>query len=334
MRATKRPVSVFPLCKTVWSIIDSVNSIFKRGFHFLMSSPHDAPVDPTALAKFGRLDVVAKLLVEGYQMGQHKSPYKGSSIEFVEHRQYYPGDEVRHIDWRAYGKTGKYFIKEFEDETNLRCYLLLDASGSMGYSGSTLSKFDYARQLAAALGYLLLHQRDAIGAITFDTQIRDRLDPSSKPQNFDQLLQILESRKTGHETSLAKVFQQINPMLKRRSLLIILSDCFDNLDQLRAALNQFRHQKHEVILFHIIAPEERDFPFSKPTQFRSLERNGQRVLVDPHRLRQHYLTQFNEFCRSLEQHVGNVGADYHRIVTTEPYQTALGAYLNARSTRR
>lgn len=299
-----------------------------------MSPANDIPVDPTALAKFGRLDVVAKLLVEGYQMGQHKSPYKGSSIEFVEHRQYYPGDEVRHIDWRAYGKTGKYFIKEFEDETNLRCYLLLDASGSMGYAGSTISKFDYARQLAAALGYLLLHQRDAIGAVTFDTQVRDRLDPSSKPQNFNLLLQILETRKTGHETSLAKVFHEIAPTLKRRSLLIILSDCFDKLDLLRNALNQFRHQKHEVILFHIIAPEERDFPFSKPTQFRSLERNGHRLLVDPHRLRKHYITQFEEFCKSLEQHVGNVGADYHRIVTTEPYQTALGAYLNARSTRR
>lgn len=294
----------------------------------------DIAMDPTALAKFGRLDVVAKLLVEGYQMGQHTSPFKGSSIEFVEHRQYYPGDEVRHIDWRAYGKTGKYFIKEFEDETNLRCYLLLDASGSMGYAGSTISKFDYARQLAAALGYLLLQQRDAIGAITFDTQIRDRLPPSAKPQNFNLLLQILEARKTGHETSLGKVFSDITPTLKRRSLLIILSDCFDKIEQLRTALNQFRHQKHEIILFHIIAPEERDFPFSKPTQFRSLERSAHRLLIDPHRMRKHYITQFEEFCKSLEQHVRSVGADYHRIVTTEPYQTALGAYLNSRSTRR
>ena len=151
--------------------------------------PADPPLlDPTALARFGQLEVVARLVVEGYMIGQHKSPFKGSSIEFVEHRQYYPGDEVRHIDWRAYGKTGRYFVKEFEDETNLRCYLLLDASGSMGYAGRTLSKFDYARQLTAALGYLLLHQRDALGAITFDTQVRDRLEPSSKPQNFARLI--------------------------------------------------------------------------------------------------------------------------------------------------
>lgn len=299
-----------------------------------MSHPAEIPVDPTALAKFGRLEVIAKLLVEGYQMGQHKSPYKGSSIEFVEHRQYYPGDEVRHIDWRAYGKTGRYFIKEFEDETNLRCYILLDASGSMGYAGRTLSKFNYARQLAAALGYLLLHQRDAIGAITFDTQVRDRLEPSSKPQNFSRLMEILESRKTGQETSLAKVFNEITPTLKRRSLLVILSDCFDKIELLRTALNQFRHHKHEVILFHIIAPEEREFPFSKPTQFRSLERAGHRILADPHRLRKHYIAQFEEFCQSLRQHVGSVGADYCQLVTTEPYQTAFAAYLNARATRK
>src|SRR6476659_3720281 len=140
-----------------------------------ITSRPEAPLqDPTALARFGNLEMVVRLVVEGYMMGQHKSPFKGTSVEFVEHRQYYPGDEIRHIDWRAYGKTGKYFIKEFEDETNLRCYLLVDASGSMGYAGKTLSKFDYARYLAASLGYLLLSQRDATGLLSFDTMIRDR----------------------------------------------------------------------------------------------------------------------------------------------------------------
>ena len=138
----------------------------------------EAPLDdPTALAQFGRLEVVARLVVDGYIMGLHKSPFKGASVEFVEHRQYYPGDEIRHIDWRAFGKTGKYYIKEFEDETNLRCYLVVDASGSMAYGSSTISKFDYARQLASALGYLLLRQRDAVGLLTFDDNIRDRVEP-------------------------------------------------------------------------------------------------------------------------------------------------------------
>src|SRR5690606_33683550 len=159
-----------------------------------LASSEPASLDPTALARFGRLEVVAKLVVEGYMIGQHKSPFKGTSVEFVEHRQYYPGDEVRHIDWRAYGKTGKYYIKEFEDETNLRCYLLVDGSGSMGFKASTLSKFDYARQLAAALGYLLIGQRDSVGLITFDTRVRDRVEPSSKPQTFARLIDVLAAR--------------------------------------------------------------------------------------------------------------------------------------------
>jgi uncharacterized protein (DUF58 family) len=290
--------------------------------------------DPSALAKFGRLEVVARLVVEGFIMGQHKSPFKGTSVEFVEHRQYYPGDEVRHIDWRAYGKTGKYYIKEFEDETNLRCYLLVDGSGSMAYSGQTLSKFDYARQLAAALGYLLIHQRDAAGLITFDTRPRERLEASASPKTFARLTETLESMRPGGETSLGAVFEQIIPTLKRRSLVVILSDCFDELDPLLKALQRFRHARHEVLLFQIIAPEEESFPFSHPTQFRNLERSGHKLLVDPARLRKVYLQQFETFCRELRRQSGNAGVDYHKFVTNQPYAAALGAFLDARTRGR
>jgi len=290
--------------------------------------------DPTALAQFGRLEVVARLVVEGFVMGQHKSPYKGSSIEFVEHRQYYPGDEIRHIDWRAYGKTGKYYIKEYEDETNLRCYLVVDASGSMGYGKSTLSKFHYARQLAAALGYLLLGQRDAVGLVTFDTKIRDRFEPRANPHNFQRLTTSLEERTPGRETNLSTVFEQLLPTLKRRSLVVILSDCYDRLEPLTAALKQFRHSRHEVVLFHIVAPEEEEFPFSRPTQFRSLERGRHRLLVDPHRLRSHYLAEYSEFCAQLTRRCGGAGIDYEKLVTTEPYHLALGKYLDARTRRK
>ncbi len=298
------------------------------------SSPPDAPLlDPTALAKFGKLEVVAKLVVEGFIMGQHKSPFKGSSIEFVEHRQYYPGDEIRHIDWRAYGKTGKYYIKEFEDETNLRCYLLVDASGSMGYGESTLSKFDYCRYLASSLGYLLLQQRDATGLMTFDNKIRDRFDPSSNSQNFRRLTQMLESRKPGRETSLAKVFEKIVPLIKRRSLIVIFSDCFDRLAPLATALKQFRHLHNEVLLFHVVAPEEEEFPFKKPTKFHNRERSKHQVLVDPHQLRTHYLQQYREFCEQLVKVCGSAGVDYQKIITTQPYHLALGAFLDARTKR-
>lgn len=264
-------------------------------------------------------------------MGQHKSPFKGSSIEFVEHRQYYPGDEIRHIDWRAYGKTGKYYIKEYEDETTLRCYLFVDGSGSMGYGDSTLSKFDYARYLASALGYMLLMQRDSVGLVTWDTAIRDRIEPSTSANTFRRLTHTLETLKTGKETGLTGVIEQVLPSMKRRSLIVILSDCFDSIESFKSMLQRFRHRKHEVIVFQIVTPEEEDFPFSKPTQFQCLEREGRKMLVDPHRLREHYISQYTEFCKQLEQTCGAAGVDYQKLVTDQPYDKALGAYLASRT---
>ncbi len=298
-------------------------------------SASDAPLeDPTALARFGRLEVVARLIVEGYMIGQHKSPFKGASVEFTEHRQYYPGDEIRHIDWRAFGKTGKYYIKEFEDETNLRCYLLVDGSGSMSYGESTLSKFDYTRQLAAALGYLLLTQRDGVGLITFDTKVRDQVPASTNAKTFQRIVSILQKYESGAETSLSGVIEQILPTMKRRALVVIISDFFADFTSLMNALKRFRHSHHEVILFQVVAPEEREFPFRNPTQFRNLERNRHRRLVDPHRLRAHYLESFQNFCKDLETSSGNIGIDYQMLVTSEPYHKALGAYLDARTRQK
>jgi uncharacterized protein (DUF58 family) len=295
------------------------------------SAPLD---DPTALAQFGKLEVVARLVVEGYIMGQHKSPYKGASVEFVEHRQYYPGDEIRHIDWRAYGKTGKYYIKEFEDETNLRCNMIVDGSGSMRYGESTISKFDYARQLAAALGFLLLGQRDAVGLTTFDTEIRERLTPSTSPTAFRRIISTLDKFKPGRETSMSKVFDKLLPTIKRRSLVVIMSDCFDDIDALMSSLEHFRHSRHEVLLFQILAPEEEEFPFRHPTQFRNLEKQGNHRLVDPHRLRTHYLKQFSKFCTNLEKGCGRIGIDYQKFSTADPYHRALGAFLASRTRRK
>lgn len=293
---------------------------------------NDPPIhDPSALAKFANLDVVAKLIVEGYMIGQHKSPFKGSSVEFVEHRQYYPGDEIRHIDWRAYGKTGKYYIKEYEEETNLRAYILLDCSGSMEYGESALPKVDYARQLAAAFAYLLNAQRDAVGLITFDQKIRTRINPATSQKNFQQIMKTLEESQAGGETGLGKLFSAVAPTLKRRSLIIVISDFFDDIKAMQQAMQLFRRHRHEVMLFQLLAPEEEDFPFSKPTQFRSLEVNKQRILVDPHRLRSIYLTQFAEFQKELKELVARAGFDFQTIKTSEPYEKALGSYLDART---
>lgn len=287
--------------------------------------------DPTALARFGNLEVVARLLVEGDIIGQHKSPFKGASVEFVEHREYYPGDEIRHIDWRACAKTGRYFIKEYEDETNLRCNLFVDCSGSMAYSGSTLSKFSYARQLAAALGYLLLAQRDSVGLVAFDTKVRERCEPATGHHRFQQLIQALDRCRPGGETGIGPVIEQLLPRLKRRSLAVLISDCFDDIDALSTALKRFRHARHEVLLLQVVAPEEEEFPFARPTQFRSLEQTKDRQLVDPHRLRRHYLQQYGEFCRELERRCSSLGVDHLKITTSDPYQTALGAFLDRRS---
>jgi uncharacterized protein (DUF58 family) len=290
--------------------------------------------DPSALAKYGRLTMVARTVVEGFLTGVHKSPYKGFSVEFAEHRQYYPGDEIRHIDWRAFGKTDRYYIKEYEEETNLKAYLLVDASGSMAYRGEHLSKFQYAQYIAASLAYLMLHQLDAVGLITHDTRVRQLLPPRASSKHLLHLLRVLEGTEPGGETSLAPLWHELAGQLKRRGMVIILSDCFDALGPLMRALRHFRHRRHEVILFHILAPEEIEFPFRKWTQFRNLESLGHKLLVDPRRLRQEYLENFNHFCAQLRRQAGQMQIDYHQMRTDEPVDRALGVYLTKRQTRR
>jgi len=282
------------------------------------------------LVQFGSLELIARQLVEGAIMGRHRSPWKGASVEFVEHREYHPGDEIRHIDWRAFGKTGRYYVKEFEDETNLRAQLLVDASGSMAWSGRGISKFAYARMLAAGLAWLLLSQRDAVGLTLFDTVVRQSQRPTSNRDVFRQLAGQLESAEPGGETSLAGVLESILPTLSRRSLVILISDCFDDVDRLFGVLQRYRHARHELAILRVVAPEEETFPFDRPTQFRSLEQSGQRLLVDPVRLRQEYLRQYGVFSERLQQECGSLGISYRRLVTDRSLQSELGAWLASR----
>jgi uncharacterized protein (DUF58 family) len=286
--------------------------------------------DPTSLARYGHLALIARRLVEGFLTGVHKSPYKGFSVEFAEHRQYYPGDEIRHIDWRVYGKTDRYYIKEYEEETNLKAYLLVDASGSMAYRG----KFQYAQHVAASLAYLMLHQRDAVGLVTHDTRLRQLLAPRASAKHLLRLLHTLEQTQPGGETSLAPLWHELAGQFPRRGLIVILSDCFDPIGPLLRALRHFRHERHEVLLFHVLAPEEIEFPFQKLTQFRSLEAAGHKLLVDPQQLRKEYLRNFEAFCRQLREQAGQMQVDYHRLRTDEPVDRALGAYLTNRQKRR
>jgi uncharacterized protein (DUF58 family) len=289
--------------------------------------------DPTELRKYAGLTLLARQVVEGFLTGVHRSPYKGFSVEFAEHRQYTPGDEIRHIDWRAVGKTDRYYVKEYEEETNLNAYLLVDASGSMAYRGSkkALSKFEYAQHVAASIAYLMLHQMDGVGLITLDTKVRDLIPPKASPKHLLRVLTTLENTAPGGETAMAPLWHELaGHHLKRRGMVLILSDFFDQIDPLMKALQHLRHRNQEVVLFHVLAPEELDFPFKRLTQFRNLEARDQKVLVDTRRLREDYLANFERFRNELKERAGKLQVDYHLLRTDQPVDRALGIYLSRR----
>ncbi|MDE2507761.1 MAG: DUF58 domain-containing protein [Planctomycetota bacterium] len=296
-------------------------------------TPSDAALDPTALARYGRLELLARLVVEGVMSGLHRSPFKGFSVEFAEHRQYGPGDEIRHIDWRAFGKTDRYFVKEYEEETNLKAYLVVDGSGSMGYAGRTMSKFEYARQLAAALAYLMISQRDAVGLVTIDEAVRALIPARSAPTHFSVLCKTLTETRVGGERPLGVILHGLAERIKRRGLVIILSDGFEDLDVLTNALRHLRHRRHEVLFFQVLAPEEEEFPFRRPARFRNLENVEHSLRVDPAALRAAYLEKFNAFCATLKERAAAMGADYHRVSTAVAHERTLLDYLATRSRR-
>jgi uncharacterized protein (DUF58 family) len=266
--------------------------------------------------------------------GLHRSPFKGFSVEFAEHRQYGPGDEIRHIDWRAFGKSDRYYVKEYEEETNLKAYLVVDSSGSMAYSGRTVSKFEHARRLAASLAYLMIRQRDAVGLITFDESMRTLIPARSAPGHFSVLCTALDAANPGGECPLSGILHALAGRIRRRGLIVILSDGFDQLADLTAAMRHLRHRHHEVLFLHTLAPEEEEFPFRRRARFRGLEDLKHLVRVDPHSVRAAYLERFRAFCESLKEQVREMDADYHRASTAEPIETTLLDYLASRSRRR
>jgi uncharacterized protein (DUF58 family) len=290
-------------------------------------------IDPTALARFGRLELLARLVVEGVMSGLHKSPFKGFSVEFAEHRQYGPGDEIRHIDWRTYGKTDRYYVKEYEEETNLKTYLVLDTSGSMGYTGRTVSKLEHARQVAASLAYLMISQRDAVGLVTFDSQLRTMIPPRTAPGHFSVLCRAMENASIGGETPLSAILHTLAERIRRRGLIVILSDGFDKIHDVNSALRHLRHRHHEVLFMHVLAPEEEDFPFRRSIRFRNLENTEHTLRVDPAALRTAYLEKFTAHCRALREQALAIEADYHKISTADSVESTLLDYLASRSQR-
>jgi uncharacterized protein (DUF58 family) len=308
-----------------------------------MSEPTTAPrymrlLDPDALSKIGRLELLARGVVEGFVAGRHRSPYRGFSVEFADHREYVVGDDTRDLDWRVYGKSDRYYIKRYIEETNLRSLILLDASGSMKYTGDQaarrhgqrLSKFQYGQYLAASLAHLMIHQQDAVGLVTFDTQIRRYIPPRSRSSHLRAILEELDNTQAGEETALPPIFHDIAERIHRRGLIVIISDLFDDPEEMVKALHHFRYRKHEVIVLHVMAEEEFSFPFDRWSLFRDLELSDRKVQLDPRSIRAAYLDEIQRFIGCIEKGCGQMNVDYVPMTTRRDFDVALTTYLARR----
>jgi uncharacterized protein (DUF58 family) len=289
-------------------------------------------LDPATLAKVRDLALRARLIVEGYLSGMHKSPYHGFSVEFAQHREYVPGDDIRHVDWKVYGRTERYFLKQYEEETNLVCWLLLDISESMSYRSAGLSKYDYAASVAAALAYLVLHQQDSVGMVTYDDRVRTFLRPSSQPSHLKEIVKVLNEGPSHAKTRLGPLFHDLAERIARRGIIFILSDLFDEVPDLLASLKHFRHQRHEVVIFHVLDGAELNFPFQEATLFRGLEQAPE-LLTDPRSLRNGYLAELGEFLQQLQHGCRERNIDYVQLRTDANLGLALSTYLAKRLTR-
>jgi uncharacterized protein (DUF58 family) len=285
-------------------------------------------LDPQVVARLAGLELKARLVAEGFMSGLHASPYKGFSQEFADYRQYMPGDEPKRLDWKVYGRTDRFYIKEYQDETNLRAYLLLDKSGSMGY-GSKISKLEYAKYLCASLAYLLHKQRDSVGIATFDTAIRNLIPPSAKRTNFMHILTAIDRARAGAETSLSGVLFELAQKIKRRGLVIVLSDLFDEPNEVLRALRSFRYRKHELLILHILDQDESTFPFDKQAIFVDMETQTE-MTVQPELIRESYRKKFQRLLDSYRYTLLSARIGYEVMYTNTPYDRALLAYLHKR----
>ncbi|HOZ49119.1 MAG TPA: DUF58 domain-containing protein [Candidatus Hydrogenedentes bacterium] len=286
--------------------------------------------DPKAAARLGSLRLIARSVVEGFIAGLHRSPYHGSSLVFSEHRNYVKGDDPRHIDWRAYCRSERLYVKQYEEETNLRAYILLDASASMGYGSGEITKLQYGCYLAASLAYLMIRQQDSVGLVVFDQDIRTFLPPRSTPSHFKRLLGHMEQIEPGRETDVSTTFHNLANHLKRRGLIIIISDLFDDPRLVLRAVRHFRHRQHEVILFHLFDHDELTLPFAQMTEFKDME-TGARIQIEPPAIRSEYLRLVEEFIDTYRRDCAESRVDYLEIDTQTPYDRLLQAYLVKRA---
>ncbi|MEW5767701.1 MAG: DUF58 domain-containing protein [bacterium] len=287
---------------------------------------------PEVISRLSGLQIKARLVVEGFIAGLHKSPFRGFNVEFAEYRPYVPGDEIRYIDWKAYAKSDKFYIKEFEEETNLKAYLLLDASASMGYSSGKVSKLEYGSYLAASLTYLMLKQQDYVGLITFDEGIRHYIPPRGHPAHLHAVLEGLESLTPRGETGISRTLHELAERIKRRGLFVIISDLFDDQAAVMAGLSHLRHKKHEVLLFHLLDNYELTFPFDGSLLFKDME-DGTELPIEADYLREEYLSHVKGFIDQMQQACGQAAIDYVCFDTSTPLDYGLSSYLTKRMRR-
>lgn len=292
-------------------------------------------LDPRTLARINALDLRARLIVEGLMTGQHRSPYHGVSVEFAQHRPYVPGDDIRHVDWKVFGRSDKIYLKQYEEETNLHLICVVDASESMNYgsvgSGRDLwTKYDHATAIAASLSYMAIQQQDSVGLAVFDSELRKYHKPSNSPGQWKMITAELSQETRTRKTGMGKILDQLAEKLNHRSLIVILSDFFDDLEGIKKGLRHLRYKKHELMAFHILDPEEIEFPFDRITMFKGLEEMGE-LLTEPRALRDAYIEQLNIATNDLKKLCRGMHIDFVRMNSGDPLDVALSNFIANRN---
>ncbi len=293
-------------------------------------------LDPKVLNRVARLDLRARLIVEGYLAGRHRSPYRGFSVEFAEHREYAPGDDPRYLDWKVFGKSDRLYVKQYEEETNLVATLCVDASASMRYAspGGGMSKWDYAATIAATLAYLVVNQSDAAGLMIFDDGVRDVLPAGSQAAHFQRIVARLESASGAPRTDLAQTLGEVAEKVRRRGLIVVISDLLDDATRVLQGLRRLRGRRHDVLVFHVLDRDEVEFPFDRMTRFEGMEDPAPSLLADPRSLRAAYLDAFERYRHDVRSGCLAERIDYVPLDTATPLDVALSGYLARRAGAR
>ena len=287
-------------------------------------------LDPAVIARLGTIELKARMSVEGFLSGLHRSPFKGFSVEFAEYRQYMPGDDLSTIDWKVYARSDRFYVKKFEEETNLDCHLMIDVSGSMAYGSRGITKFEYGACLAGSIAYLMNRQRDAVGLTAFNDRIVSMLPASARPGHLRGLLVTLDQLTVGQETDLSRPLHQLAESLTKRGMVVMISDLLDDPDAVIRGLKHFKFRGTDVLVFQVLDPDELEFPFDRATRFEDLE-TSEEITAAPGVVRAHYLKEIGSLVERYRRELGASGIDYRLITTAEPLEMALLSYLSTRA---